>query len=573
METFNFNPFMNLVLLLQEGCMQGFTDATQEFELLLPGLSLSGYAITLEGIAIVFFLLWGVYMLGHNIRLLPQEKVRAAISMGHWVHIPLMLIRNILEEIVTGGVPGETCRMLESVLGYAECAIVYNQNIIELDRMGWKRMTDISTTEVEIHSYLQMVLVRCRSYASSHHVRLEISHSKGQTGCRLNESFMAMALQQLLDKMIDITPPGGCIYMTISHNMEFWKLQVTNDKKIKKGPAVSISHLLTSGRLRIAGKIIRLHGGKMTIRRYGKSATCRIIVPTNCRNQEKTESSSDMFFRKWMGQSGVTDYGGKECFSIEGKCPYVLLVMADNIFGDYLQTTLAKEFKISFQETLDIQLLASAREKPDAIIIDENVNGICGDELCSRIRAEEMTAFIPVILLVEDSDGNSYLSHAKSGANRLEPRTISICRLKTDIHMLINSYMLLCKQVDNFSADTAHILHKIKGESDDNLSFLNKVRQLIEENLAMQGYTIDMLCAGMGMSRTSFYNKMKELTGKYPMEYILTFKMERAKMLLASGQYNVTETAEMLGYCDSKYFSKKFKDFYHVSPTKFIKGE
>ena len=139
--------------------------------------------------------------------------------------------------------------------------------------------------------------------------------------------------------------------------------------------------------------------------------------------------------------------------------------------------------------------------------------------------------------------------------------------------MLINSCMLLCRKADYFSADTEHILHKIKGETDENLSFLNKVRQLIEENLAMQGYTIDMLCAGMGMSRTSFYNKMKELTGKYPMEYMLTFKMERAKVLLASGQYNVTETAEMLGYCDSKYFSKKFKDFYHVSPTKFIKGE
>ncbi|MFS2835155.1 helix-turn-helix domain-containing protein [Bacteroides sp.] len=573
METFNFNLFLNLVLPLQEGYMPGGTDVTQEPELLLSSLSLLGYAIPLEGSVMVFFLLLGVYILGRNIRLSPQEKVHAAISMGHWVHLPLILIRNILEEIVTGGVPGETCRMLESVLEYAECAIVYNQNIIELDRMGWKKMTEASTTEVEIHRYLHMTLVRCRSYASSHHVRLEISHSKGQTGCRLNESFMAVALQQLLDKMIDITAPGGCIYLTISHNMEFWKLHVTNDKQMKKGPAVSMFHQLTSGRLRTVRKIIRLHGGKMTIRRYGKSATCRIVVPTSCCNQKKMESNSDIFFRKWMGQSGVTDYSGKECISIEGKCPYVLLVMADNIFGDYLQTTLSKEFKISFQETLDIQLLASAREKPDAIIIDENVNGICGDELCSRIKAEEMTAFIPVILLVEDSDGKSYLSHAKSGANRLEPRTISICRLKTDIHMLINSYMLLCKQVDNFSADTAHMLHKIKGESDDNLSFLNKVRQLIEENLAMQGYTIDMLCAGMGMSRTSFYNKMKELTGKYPMEYMLTFKMERAKVLLASGQYNVTETAEMLGYCDSKYFSKKFKDFYHVSPTKFMKGE
>jgi len=87
----------------------------------------------------------------------------------------------------------------------------------------------------------------------------------------------------------------------------------------------------------------------------------------------------------------------------------------------------------------------------------------------------------------------------------------------------------------------------------------------------MEGYTIEMLSASMGMSRTSFYNKMKEVTGKPPVEYMLTFKMERAKTLLASGRYNVTEIAGMLGYCDDKYFGKKFKSFYHVCPTKFIK--
>lgn len=117
METFNFNLFLNLVLPLQEGYMPGGTDVTQEPELLLSSLSLLGYAIPLEGSVMVFFLLLGVYILGRNIRLSPQEKVHAAISMGHWVHLPLILIRNILEEIVTGGVPGETCRMLESVSG------------------------------------------------------------------------------------------------------------------------------------------------------------------------------------------------------------------------------------------------------------------------------------------------------------------------------------------------------------------------------------------------------------------------------------------------------------------------
>ena len=129
----------------------------------------------------------------------------------------------------------------------------------------------------------------------------------------------------------------------------------------------------------------------------------------------------------------------------------------------------------------------------------------------------------------------------------------------------------MCKRANRILADTVHVLPQTIENEKDNLLFITKVRKLIEENLATQGYTIDDLCAGMGMSRTSFYYKMKELTGKYPMEYVLTFKMERAKNLLASGRYNVTEVAEMLGYCDAKYFGRKFKAFYHICPTKIIK--
>lgn len=253
--------------------------------------------------------------------------------------------------------------------------------------------------------------------------------------------------------------------------------------------------------------------------------------------------------------------------------PKILLVMTDNMFGSYLQAALSAEFNISIRENLDIPELSATEEKPDAIVIDENVNGTCGDELCSRIKADEMTAAIPVILLMEHDDSRSYLAHAESGADRLEPRTISICRLRTDICMLISSCATMCKRANRILADTVHMLPQTIEKEENNLLFIAKVRKLVEENLATQGYTINSLCTEMGMSRTSFYNRMKELTGKYPMEYVLTFKMERAKMLLASRQYNVTEVAEMLGYCDAKYFGKRFKAFYHTCPTKFIKKE
>lgn len=574
MRTFYFDLFMSLVALSPKSEVPGVTDDAQYLDVIFSGLSLSGYVISLEGAVLVFLLFLGVYaMLEHSVRLLPQEKFRLATGMARWVHTPLVLLRNRLEEIVEGGVPEETCRMLEPALEYAERIIIGNQNIMQLDKADRKVVSETRITEMEVYRYVRMVVTQCQAYAGSHHVRMEISHSEDHAGCRINEGFMTAALQYLLNGMVDITAPGGCIYITVSHNTRFWKLQATNYKSADRKPLMSALPIYINGSLRIVGKIIRLHGGKVTVCRHGKAAACQIVVPTDCYCKKNMKLSPDIFLSKRIGYKNgeVTDSSKKECTSVAENLPCVLLVMTDSMFGNYLYTALSGEFNILLRETLDMSELASVEEKPDAIVIDENVGGTCGDELCSRIKAEEMTAVIPVILLVEYGDSRSYLSHAGSGADRLELRTSGICQLRADIHMLINSCMLLRKSVNRMLADTVYILPETVEKDEDNLAFISKVRKLIEENMATQGYTIDMLCAEIGMSRTGFYYRMKELTGKFPMEYVLTFKMERAKVLLASGRYSVTEIAEMLGYCDAKYFGKKFKDFYHTSPTKFIK--
>lgn len=102
------------------------------------------------------------------------------------------------------------------------------------------------------------------------------------------------------------------------------------------------------------------------------------------------------------------------------------------------------------------------------------------------------------------------------------------------------------------------------------LKFINKVRQLLEQNLAEESYTVDALSEDMGMSRTAFYNKMKKMTGQAPADYMLTFKMERAKRLLASQDYSIGEIATMLGFCDSRYFAKRFKEACGICPSKYI---
>ena len=72
---------------------------------------------------------------------------------------------------------------------------------------------------------------------------------------------------------------------------------------------------------------------------------------------------------------------------------------------------------------------------------------------------------------------------------------------------------------------------------------MDKVNKILEKNLSTDKYTIDKLSIDIGMSRTAFYSRIREITGNPPENYIYSFKMDRALKLLASQQYTVSEIA------------------------------
>lgn len=563
---------MSLAAMIRENDMTRFSEDKLEFDVIFSNLTVPGYAVTLGGAATAFLLFIGVlFVLEHNTRVLSQEKFRVATNMARRMHAPLLLLRNRMGECMEGGVYGDKCKRMEMLMGHVELAIVSCRNIMILDRMDREPLVGTGTDLVEINRCVRTVAELCRPYAESHRVRIEVRQSEEKAGCRSNGEFMAAALQFLLSGMIDITEPGGCIHITVSKRQGGWMLRAANQEGTDGKAPIPALPITVHGELRTAGKMIRMHGGKLDAYRHGKSIMCRVFVPAEPHAWKETGTDLSRQKRDKSTAREMTATSKKEVASIAGSLPNILVVMEDNMFRSYLKEALAGEFNVATREKLDMEELAGTGQRPDAILIDENVNGTCGETLCARIKEEEKTALIPVMLLVGHDDSGSFLAHAKCEADRIETRTDSPARMKTDIHMLIGSCGKMCRRaVRSMEENNAHVLQRTM-EQEDNLRFINKVRKLIEENMDKQGYTVDRLCDGMGMSRTAFYNKLKGITGKHPMEYVFNFKMERARILLASGRYNVTEVADMLGYCDAKYFGKRFKAFYHKAPTCFMK--
>lgn len=575
---------LNFRALLSIDSGANLVNSKQAIGVILPDLSLLGYAVPVESFGIGLFIVLFAYLaVEYNVQLLSHEKLKIAMNMLHTTYTPLILLRNQLEELKTGNLPESLSQQVEEALGYTEYIIYCNQNIVTLNKVNKKILPKTSTANLELSSYITSIVNQCRPYADSRRIQLTVSECSDCVSCRINENIMTAALQHLISKLILGSDLGCCISINITHTTDSWQLQITNceiaDKRVGKMfpfipvifPIYGYSDLWT------VRKIIRLHGGKINGYRHGKSFAFQIVIPTDChcRNQEcsviKHSSTNTKNKAKKSSESDKDDTPNAKTKDTS----HILLVMADGAFRNYLKKALSRYFQISALEDPDLLKDTVVRQNPDAIIIDDNVNGTNGDALSFRIKTDKMIGYIPVVLLIRAFDNESYLSHLGSGADRLELRTESICRLRANIRMLVENRMVLRERVKLFLSDAVFPMvptkEEMETENTDQI-FMDKVNKILEKNLSTDKYTIDKLSIDIGMSRTAFYSRIREITGNPPENYIYSFKMDRALKLLASQQYTVSEIAGMLGYCDAKYFGKKFKDFYHVCPTDYIKS-
>lgn len=101
--------------------------------------------------------------------------------------------------------------------------------------------------------------------------------------------------------------------------------------------------------------------------------------------------------------------------------------------------------------------------------------------------------------------------------------------------------------------------------------YLEKVFGIIRENYQDTEFNVDILSQKMGMSRSSFYNRIKAISGQAPADFIRQYRMERAKELLKQENVTIAEVAYKCGFSDVKYFRDVFKKKYNKSPGQYSK--
>ena len=245
---------------------------------------------------------------------------------------------------------------------------------------------------------------------------------------------------------------------------------------------------------------------------------------------------------------------------------FELLIVEDNIdllkflanhFKDHYQIVTANNGKVALEKIM--------KKIPDVVISDVIMTKMDGITLCKELKNNINTSHIPVILLTSKSDEKFKIDGLDMGADAYLPKPFNLKELELIIKNIIDSRNNLKKHFLDFGHLENHEIPLNNRDQD----FLMKLTQIVHDNLSNSDFNITTFSREAGISRTLLHTKLKKLVNLSASEFIKNIRLQKAAKLLKETDQTVSEVAYLVGYSDPNYFSKSFKEKYHVSPSLF----
>lgn len=201
----------------------------------------------------------------------------------------------------------------------------------------------------------------------------------------------------------------------------------------------------------------------------------------------------------------------------------------------------------------------------DLILSDIMMPVMDGITFCKKIKNNVETSHIPFILLTAKSGVDSMIEGTESGADLYFEKPVDLTLLKTSISNIFKKQDVLREYyAKNYFAEVS----SISPNKQDN-QFLIDVTDIIDERIDQSELDVNTIATEMMMSRSKLYSKIKALTGKSVVEFILSYRLRKAAKLLVESEMNIQQAMYAVGIESRSYFTKAFKKEFDMTPSQF----
>ena len=532
--------------------------------------------IVASGICILCWLLFHLLCISEERDLL-KEGNQYFIDTFQNIRNPISLIKTPLGAVYEGDCPEDIKKELAVALHHIGGLEQHLIALMELKRL-FGNSGSLVVAEHEIGAFMRKKVSFLQSHVAGLQMKLDLVPDFDYASAWFDPGKISPVIDRFVLSAIECSLPETHLSMQVSLKGDYWAIRIkdTGNKRFLKccrwySSRLPILRPLHGKQYGMGGvffdKLMNICDGKILT--LEKEALLRFPIRCSCAVSGGYTSLNipDTF---QVNESEIAFHG----FSKKKNMDRPLVILADNDkeFKDYLEKRLSECFVVrSFddgQEALEV----ICEEYPDLVICDIMLKGMSGEELSSKLKTSRDTSFIPVILMGAHIDVKRREKRCSSQADLFVCKPFNLEDLKVEISILINNSRFLRKT----------FLQKVFGEDfltkpmeraqqDANLAFLNEVKLYIMENMDKEDLTVDDIASRMCMSRTTFYNKWKLLTGEAPKYLISRIRMEKARELLESGKFSVTMVAEMVGMRNLKNFRGRYKEYFGKTPKEFMK--
>lgn len=532
--------------------------------------------IVASGICILCWLLFHLLCISEERDLLKEEN-QYFIDTFQNIRNPISLIKTPLGAVYEGDCPEDIKKELAVALHHIGGLEQHLIALMELKRL-FGNSGSLVVAEHEIGAFMRKKVSFLQSHVAGLQMKLDLVPDFDYASAWFDPGKISPVIDRFVLSAIECSLPETHLSMQVSLKGDYWAIRIkdTGNKRFLKccrwySSRLPILRPLHGKQYGMGGvffdKLMNICDGKILT--LEKEALLRFPIRCSCAvsGGDTSLNIPDTF---QVNESEIAFHG----FSKKKNMDRPLVILADNDkgFKDYLEKRLSECFVVrSFddgQEALEV----ICEEYPDLVICDIMLKGMSGEELSSKLKTSRDTSFIPVILMGAHIDVKRREKRCSSQADLFVCKPFNLEDLKVEISILINNSRFLRKT----------FLQKVFGEDfltkpmeraqqDANLAFLNEVKLYIMENMDKEDLTVDDIASRMCMSRTTFYNKWKLLTGEAPKYLISRIRMEKARELLESGKFSVTMVAEMVGMRNMKNFRGRYKEYFGKTPKEFMK--
>ena len=411
------------------------------------------------------------------------------------------------------------------------------------------------------------------------HFVLEVNDDRADYLMAVDAEKMERVYFNLLSNAFKFTPENGTITVTLStltkeEGGRYARLVVADT-----GSGISVQHIrhifdrfyqidvnhAGSGiGLALAKAFVELHGGEITADSVeGKGTVFTVDIPMTV----VEEPSADLVQEPRITQQTVVeeleDMETEEQIPDENK--ECILIIDDNAdVRDYVKSLLKEEYTVIEAPDGRAGLKKAMKYVPDAIICDVMMPVMDGLECCRKLKTELQTSHIPVMLLTACSLDEQRIQGFECGADSYISKPFNSKLLLVRLRNLMDNH----KRLKQFFGDKTTLSKE--PVSDVDKGFVDRFRELIEENLADSELSVEDLGSKMGLSRVQLYRKIKALTNYSPNELVRIARLKKAASLLASSEKTISEITYEVGFTSPSYFTKCYKDYFGESPTDFL---